>query len=258
MDRTLNEYVMRANNIKDINFKNLTNTKKITIQNELKYMLANIEKTQNHLKDVLNSLKVENQITGEYTLVDKSQPDSILLAENKVKYINSREELKKIKNGIFYIPEINQFCIKINNMELFGNFGNIFDKRLLYNDNIVAHQVMPCESGNSCRNILNEKYCKFWHDPKQLVVLKKNKIISSEYYYKTIKLTRNFANTSWLYSSDFKKSDNKRYIGSKSSIINDIRLCKIMDNYKEQIANIKAQIVHDIIFLMILNEYKLV
>ena len=158
------------------------------------------------------------------------------------------------------IPELNQYSIKLNNLTLRGNFSNIYSKKMLQNERIKAHQVTICMQKNNCCNILSKKYCKFWHDPLDLLELKNNGLISEEFYQETIQYTRNFSNTAWIYSNTLYRSDlnrNMRSIGSKSSLINDIALCKISPEYKIDIENMKHQVMHDLLVLLVLNEHSL-
>ncbi|MGL5934193.1 MAG: hypothetical protein ACRCZI_01070 [Cetobacterium sp.] len=253
MERTLNEYINRARVITDNNTRgNITKHERQKIKNELKHMLYNVEKVYNFIK---NTVETINSIGSEKILnkLDKTQSKDKI---KSAKEITQNNILPHISNDLYWCNDINQYCIKIGNLYLYGNIGNVYDKKILQNDCIKAHQVIPCVAKNNCRNVLSLKYCKFWHDPKDLIILKNSKIITNEYYHSTIKLTRNFSNTSWIYTSDIKNRNNcnVRHIGNKATLNNDIALCKISDIYKSEIINLKSQVIHDLLILLKLNE----
>lgn len=153
-----------------------------------------------------------------------------------------------------YNAETNQYEITIQNLKLRGNIGNIYDKKLLLNDRVKAHQVVICAHKNNCYNIINEKYCKFWHDPQDLLILRNLNIISNEFYSECIKFVRNFINTSYIYNNNnINTNKNIRLIGSKSSLENDIKLVKISPDYQHSVENMKAQVMHDILILCALK-----
>lgn len=153
-----------------------------------------------------------------------------------------------MESNIKYLPEYNQYYIKIDDIEIRGNIGTIYDKKILQNDKILAHQVVKCIHKNNCTNILQETYCKFYHDPQDLEKLKNNKIISDKFYQTTIKYTRNFANTSWMYDSST-NNNYMRKIGSSHSLNYDINKLKINKQYFSQIEDLKQQIMHDLLVL---------
>ena len=161
----------------------------------------------------------------------------------------SPEKLAGRNNDIIYNAEMNQYELTIGNLQLRGNIGNIYDKKLLLNDRIKAHQVIKCYNKNRCFNILHQEYCKFWHDPADLIVLRNNGIISNEFYLNTIKYTRNFSNTSFIYNPGPSTNKHVRLIGSKNSLENDIKLVKASCDHQYSVENMKAQVMHDILVL---------
>lgn len=242
MDITLNNYIKRANEIEILDKKE---------KNEINLMIHYLEKTLLYIK-----LKYENTIN-----TDKYEKNiNIATSSHVIKncsytslYINSPNII-----NLYYIDELKQYSIKINNLILRGNLGNIYDKKILQNDNIKAHQVMCCQYRNKCNNILNEQYCKYFHDPLDLFLLKNSKTISEKFYLECIKYVRNFSNTSWLYTPDKPMSKNVRLIGSKSTLANDTKLVKISQNYKDSIENMKMQVMHDLLVLLSLTESNIV
>ncbi len=149
---------------------------------------------------------------------------------------------------IKYDEEINQYYCNLGDIELRGNMGNIYEKNLLNSYDGIPHQIIECKYHNECPRILKQKYCKFYHDPKDLLILKGAGIISKDFYEKTIKYTRNFINTSWMYSSTY-KGNNMRSFGSRVSLNHDILMLDLKKEKNSEIENFKAQIMHDILVL---------
>jgi hypothetical protein len=168
---------------------------------------------------------------------------------NLLTYDNDND-IASDKHDLKWIPELNQYEIKIDNLVLRGNLANIYDKNMINNDNICAHQVIPCKNKNNCYNILSHQYCKYYHNPMDLIKLKNSLVITQEFYNQTIKYTRNFASTSWLYSPiKNKKNTYMRSIGSKTTLDDDINIMKLKDA-KEEIENMKQQVMHDLLVLL--------
>lgn len=240
MDNTLNNYIDRINEITD-NKNIMTNKEKKRDQNEMKQMISYMENTLLLLKD-----KYDNYLRNK----EKKKKDIDLKAINISLYSHTTNHI-----NLNLINETNQYSIKINNLILYGNIGNIYDKNILLNDKIQAHQVVPCVYKNECKNILNNKYCKYFHDPNQLFELKILKIISADFYDETIKYVRNFANTSWIYTPTY--TSNTRCIGSNASLLNDIQIATLSQKYKNNIETMKQQVMHDLLILLVLSENNL-
>jgi hypothetical protein len=241
MNNTLNEYITRSDEILSNthihNYNIKLNTKNT---NEFKTMIANLENT---LLMVKNNYK--NFVTN---------------TKNKPKSLDLNLPIIKSNNNIKWMPEINQYSLKINNLVLRGNFANIYNKNMVNNERIQTHQVVPCMEKNECKNILNGEYCKFWHDPMDLLLLKNNNTITESFYNEMIKYTRNFANTSWIYSPDsvpLVGSKNMRLIGSKSQLERDISMIKVSELYRDNMETMKQQVMHDILILLVLSEHGL-
>jgi hypothetical protein len=119
------------------------------------------------------------------------------------------EELSKNTEpgNIYYVPLINQHVLKIvtgsKTILIRGNPTTIYDrKQLRRNSNIVTHQVVACKHANNCNRIRQKKYCKFYHDPIDLLDLVVDDVVDVSFYRETIKHIRKFSNTSWLYVND--------------------------------------------------------
>lgn len=261
MNKTLNDYVNRSKEI--LNEKSIKTT---LLDNELSDMITFLQNTLNEVKGNYKKFKQSNEKENKYNSNKKNNSDTFsslcVKDPNVLKLTDFINKNNEISAKINWIPEINQYYLKINDLTLRGNIGNIYDKKLLYNDKIHAHQVIICKQGNSCTNILSEKYCKFYHDPLDLYELKISNRISDQYYQTHIKkYTRNFSNTSWLYSSNkhLFPIENLRNIGSKSTLEHDISLLHQSSYiYKSHIIeNMKHQVMHDILVLLLLNENKI-
>jgi hypothetical protein len=158
-----------------------------------------------------------------------------------------------------WVPEINQYVLRINNMTLRGNIGNIYSKRMVTSasgENIG--QLVPCKMGMRCHRLKAATTCKFWHDPMQLVEMRRGGLISAELFKEQVVLVRNYTNTSWLYTDCARDKSNEymRSFGSRAYIKNDLlrmKISKSADIY-EEIERFKNQVMHDILVLLLINE----
>ena len=248
MDISLSQYINRSNDI----VASSDPLHRTSNENELKHMISIL---QNTLKKVKENYEKFIILAASPVLADDPKP--IVSFIRNVKLIS---DYTLVPNNInlCYTPELNKYSLKINNMTISGNLGNVYNNKILKRGRVQTHQVSICEYRNNCNNILSKQYCKFYHDPADLIVLRNSKIISEAFYKETIKYTRNFSNTSWLYIDNDNPNQNKnmRCIGSKNTITNDILLCKV-SNFKLQIENMKMQVMHDILVLLMLNEHNL-
>lgn len=246
MDNSLNNYLMRLEAL--VEKKDLSNKERKKDQNEIKQMMACLESTILIFKEKYNEYNAAvfaKEIAKKEPTIAIKTVNSLSIYATNVNRVN-----------LNYIPEIQQYNLHINNLSLFGNIGTIYDKKILLNDRIHAHQVVPCTNGNNCKNVLAEKYCKFYHEPADLLKLYSAKLISEEYYKEAIKLIRNFSHTTWMYNSGI-YSSNTRCIGSRATMLNDVQKCLVSEHYKENIRDMKAQVMHDILVLLVLNENNL-
>ena len=188
------------------------------------------------------------------------------------------EKIEDLPNAnIYYISNINQYAIKINNITYRGNIGNIYNKKSIntnkHNKNSEhVNQILYCKYGNKCKTLLVKKeICNFYHDPIDILKLYNNNIIDSAKFNLYINTHKNFINTNWMYINSLKNNKNKsmRHFGSKDNIIQDIRIMKLNNNFKPInksdkseyindpnilcIKNFKSQLIHDI---LVMNEIK--
>ncbi len=245
MEVSLNEYIKRSddivNNISKLENKNNTfskNNKKD--YNEFNLMLQYLQNTIQHVQKQLEVYKTfDNENTNQY--------DNLA----GIKQISKKKDKKK---SITYNKTTNQYELEIDGIKFIGNIGNIYDSKILLNSHIKAHQIVECNKGNECYNILNGQYCKYWHKPSDLLILLNEEKISPLFYDSCIRYTRNFMNTSWIYSSTNYTNKNIRCLGSKHSLVNDKKLVKASKFYQDCLENMKQQVMHDI--LVIINMSK--
>lgn len=220
METSLNSYINRSEEILRLS---KGNTKKIDkFKNEFEILLSFLESATEKVKANYNAFLSNNDI---------KRPDS--------KIIN-------------YNEETNQYHCNIDGLILRGAAGNIYDRNFIRNSRIHAHQVIHCKDGNLCKYVLTQTYCKFYHDPEDLLILQKAGIISPEYYKQTIKYTRNFSNSSWVFTSNNNKY--MRQFGSLASLELDLKRLELKGEKEDAIKNYKEQVIHDLLILQIIDK----
>lgn len=257
MDKPLDLYIQRAEEI--LKFDISKKKKYDKYENEYKNMISFLEFTLIEVKNKYKEFS-EQSVAKGYNKIEESK-DSDKGSDkdcdkdgDKIGRVEDNDNVNDIyccdNSSIKYNEETNQYLCTIDNIELRGNLGNIYDRNILRNDKIQAHQVLPCHNGNKCYNILRQKYCKFYHDPNDLLLLKEVGVISENFYRETIQYTRNFASTSWLYSPFLSNNKyNMRSFGSKNTLEHDIRMTFLRKTGKDELKNFKAQVMHDILVL---------
>lgn len=229
MDNTLSSYLKRADEILKLQIKKKEDIKKY--HDEFNALFLNF-------KYVITEMKNKYKLYEEKHNIKTKQ-------KNEVGCIKFDEKYNQYNLSIIGLDE--------KKIVLSGNMGNIYDKKILRNDKIHAHQVVICKNGNDCRNIRQGKYCKFYHDPRELEELLNNDIITEEFYNEVKNKSRNFSNTAWITMTDNIKNNrfdnHMRIFGSKSSLENDIRILKVLhkDTLKRHLKNMEHQIMHDIL-----------
>jgi hypothetical protein len=170
------------------------------------------------------------------------------------------DDVSEIPNlPLYWVSNINQFALRINGVIFRGNIGNIYNKSHSY-DNV--NQILICKNGNICQNLYNNKLCKFYHDPYDLLQLLNEEKISQEIFDKYKISHRNFINTSWIYTElhHNKKNLFMRHFGSKNTLNNEIDLMQINSNKTTllNINNYQHQTMHDILVVLSLNQRGLI
>jgi hypothetical protein len=255
MNITLEKYLDRINeinnNYKQINFINLTEVDSNI--NELNTMLKLLNKLFDNIqitKNKLNKYKNNDIINLSYNKNNLFLNKELISTDNNnIIYIDDITEIPI--TPIYWIHSIKQFGINLGGMILRGNIGNIYNKNIILKNNNLSN-IMYCNKQNKCINILNQKYCKFYHDPLDLIILKNNGTITEEFYNKQI-LPRNFINTSWIYTDypEKKNNSNMRLFGSVDTLEHFIKLSKLIDEDINK-KNYMDQTMHDILVLYLL------
>ena len=215
-------------------------------------------------------------ITREYKKEENSTPDenwncisrqisSFTINKNLTKDIKINvkivNDISEIPNTpLYWISNIKQFAIHLNGVIFRGNIGNIYNSNDIKMDKkLENNQIVICKYGNNCKNIFENKICKFFHDPIDLLQLFNAKKITAEIYNMYLEKNRNFVNTSWIYT-EFPNSYNNnsmRHFGSRNILHHDLDLMKLNNNTRE-IDNFRQQCIHDILVVMGLNQFGLV
>lgn len=176
-----------------------------------------------------------------------------------VKIVQNINEIPN--NPLYWVENINQFAININGVVLRGNVGNIYNHNHIQKNSNV-NQTIICKYKNKCKTMLglnNEnKICKFYHDPVDLLHALNKNIINTKTFNLYKKLSRNFINTSWLYTDMpyNKKNIGMRHFGSKNTLKHELDLMKIDNNFINEIIidNYKHQTMHDLLVILGLNQ----
>jgi hypothetical protein len=224
MEITLNAYLQRSKDI--LSFDKNKKKKYDKYKSEYKNMISFLELTLKNVKNNFDSFCSSSSFST--SLPNTEEPEH-------------KESIIKFNN------ETKQYYCDIDGVKLRGTIGNIYDKRILRNDRMKAHHVISCKYKNLCRNILRQEYCKFYHDPNDVLELKNAKVISEEYYNDIIKYTRNFSNTSWIFTSE--PNEYMRSFGSGASLENDLKILELRGTKAEELDNFKAQVMHDLLVL---------
>ena len=192
-----------------------------------------------------------NRINTPYSL-SKNIANNIAINVKIVKNIN------EIPNTpLYWVSELNQFAFHINGVILRGNIGNIYNQTHI-KSNVSTNQTIICNHRNECKNLQMDKVCKFYHDPIELLRALDEKIITKETFIKYKSLSRNFINTSWLYTDlpHHKKNIMMRHFGSKNTLKHEFDLMKISNSKINEmlIDNYRQQTIHDLLVILGLNQ----
>ena len=129
------------------------------------------------------------------------------------------QSLDEVQQGLHFCTQSEQFALRIGEMLLYGNIGNIYTNK----SNEYAERVKDCHWGQNCEK---RETCRYYHDPKTVRWLKDH---------------RNFLASSFIYQPD-NKYHTGRVFGSRDSLEADkIRMTKELKDI------FMAQIMHDIL-----------
>lgn len=251
MDITLQQYSNRtqeiSKNYEQINFVNLSELD--SSMNELNIMLKLLDTVFQQIQSIklkLNKYKLKDIITMSYT--DKLTISEELIPKNEKNIICVENLIDVQSTPIYWVSSIKQYAINLGGMILRGNIGKIYNKNIILKNNNLAN-ITYCNKGNNCQNILKNKYCKFYHDPIELLDLKNSYKISEKTYCHLL-TPKNFTNTSWIYT-DYPEKPNNSYMrtfGSGDTLAHYIKLAKLTDDPINK-NNYSDQTIHDILVL---------
>lgn len=175
-----------------------------------------------------------------------------------VKIVKNIDEIPN--TPLYWVSGINQFAMHINGVVFRGNIGNIYNKNSIQTEQ-STNQTVICKNRNQCKYLLGDKICKFYHDPHDLMQLSKQGKLSKYKFKKYRSLSRNFINTSWIYTDlpRNKKNALMRHFGSRNTLKNEFDLIKINNSKLNEIIidNYRQQTLHDILVILGMNQYGL-
>ncbi len=307
MDVTLREYAAKADEIhKKLNTSDIISAKNYLL--ELEAYIRQIQSVSYKMALIYNTYKPEIKLSKHTNLIDDSDDnrpkasDHIHLLRETTPasprylaapniYINAQEveTLGHVPNTpIYWVKGIGQFAVKINNVMLRGNIGDIF-RNLEY-----AHGYKKCKNANSCKYILKQRKCKYYHDlaaglPKLMPTAdpigpvsvsvsvsvsasqnnegKKRRRTRSggnssgeTFPLPTLQYVRNFTSSSWMYTDEPKnaKNINMRHVGNRSSLSNDLEILKMDSNKHTEVDNYLSQGMHDLLVILCMGQYGLI
>lgn len=154
------------------------------------------------------------------------------------------DTLEHVPNtNLYYVDDIRQFVVKINNVCFRGNIGSIFKKSK------DAHGIKSCKY-SKCNK--KKRRCKYYHDP--IDNFANSSICSKQPQIK------NFVNSEWLYTSEpiNRKNIYMRHIGNRNSLSNDIEVIKLDINHKNEednpVSRFLNQVTHDILVMIAIGD----
>ena len=149
-------------------------------------------------------------------------------------------------NNCIPIWKANMNCyeIKIGEEVIRGNIGDIYE-----DSSLIRKGTKRCKERKNCSFLNSGKPCNFYHDPKEIIEMKKNNIISSSLKDEQLLRIRNFKRSDFIYHP------NKRHgklIGSRNRLKYD--LFYITQNRMKYIKDMEDQLAHEILlFLYVKN-----
>ncbi len=173
------------------------------IYNSCKYITKN-----KNVPNILPSLDEWTRVSGKYNspkLVSRESAPKMIVKSCDV------DDIKDVPNtNLYFVRNIGQFALRINNVVFRGNVGDIFAHVFGAKKTAKLRQVTHCNNYSKC--VRNGVLCNFYHDPLKLLVLSSKKFETQR---------RNFTNSSWLYAPT---KEGCRSLGNGSSAHTDINL----------------------------------
>lgn len=239
-------YTKHKNDLKELDLI-LTNIKSVLCKVDNIYHICENEYIRMYnLRPVVKKSHLQNY-QGDLINVNIAPNISI-----KAIPVNSLHDIPS--TPMYWIKDICQFGININDVVLRGNIGNIFDKSHIQSGDKIS-QTIICKYGNACKSIMSGKLCKFFHDPCDLQKMYKIGLITLKNYNIYKSLHRNFINTSWLHTNIYnnKKNINMRHFGSRNTLKYDFDLMNIEQHILSKnihVQNYNHQCIHDILIIL--------
>lgn len=211
-----------------------SNNEKVDILAKVSYIMTKLAETKYTLKSNIEKINSGIQIYDKMyvdTINRKSETCGIVskpIVPNIYTHVVEVETLDAIPNiPLCYVKSLGQFAIKINEVIIRGNVGNIVQNTRGYNC------IIECTDENC-----TTPTCNKWHDPYKHEYLNYYFEDNSNYTKKQI---RNFSARSWMYSPK-KYINNMRHIGTRDTFYNDMHY---IDKYESNL--IIGQTMHDIL-----------
>lgn len=276
MDITLSEYLEKADSIHDaiINKHDFINLKKIKNRlYELESYVKQIQSVSYRIAQIYNICKKEyNQ--NSVLLGDSIKLKTIDLFPEKNTWVSlsriPKENSKPLVPGVmvnvktvetcdeipntplYWVNSLNQFAVHVNGIIFRGNIGNIFVKNR--DDGESGNFTKNCKHGNKCTFLLNNKKCKFYHDPMDVLELYEEGKIKRETFDMYKNIYKNFNNSSWIYTNDMASAKNKmmRFVGNRNTLRTDMIYAK--HGNAEWVDEYKSQTFHDFLVTMALGQ----
>jgi hypothetical protein len=179
-----------------------------------------------------------------------------------VKYAKTTDDIPN--NYIYWIDDIEQFGIKINNILLRGNIGNIYAGNSDNQRNDKKINITKCKNVLCSKMILSNKehFCDFYHNPLDIIELYHKGFIDKNDLKRILEHNniRNYPNNSWLYTDGLRNTKNKhlRHVGNRASLLSDLDLLKYSNNRKKEVEKYMDQTMHDILVVLAMNQKKLI
>lgn len=221
---------------------------------ELEYALLEVKKNYELANTFYNN--TTNNIVDIYKIFDPNNMQTESKSVNNINILNGInvlcddiDTLDNLPNcRLYWIKNIKQFGIKINNHIIRGNRADI-----KFNNDV---NDMPC----NCTKLIESKNCNNFHDPISLNLIKDK--IPIDIFINQINKNRSFNYNSWYYSTNFKLTKKitkvKRYILHPT--IFKYKLTLIRNNYDKKLLDdyvntIGYQIMNDILYYLILYDF---
>lgn len=270
MNTTLQQYCVRAAEIKsNISKENCTLISLTNINNymaELSTMQQYLEDTLLLVKSAHNDLtmcQVQSNIIVQPDIIQKKlYNDDMTISEEflekahtNIVEVNSLLDIPEMP--IYWVSSLKQYAVNLGGMVLRGNIGNIYNASMVSKNKNLSGLIY-CKNGNSCDKILSGRPCKYYHDPLELQKLKTTGLVDQIGAQSN---SRNFINTSWMYTEYPEKlsNANMRHFGSRECLKQYIQLAKIEDNPRitTYCKNYADQCMHDILVMYVMYSNKL-